>query len=273
MEDTTHGEVSTKRDVLLPASIIIAGVLIAGAVIWSVGKSAENPRLAGGLNAPSGPDISLMRAVDGSDHIKGSRDAEIVIVEYSDFECPFCKVFQETMREAQTFYGTNVAWVYRQYPIEEIHKKAHKEAEASECAAELGGNDAFWRFADRIFEVTPSNDGLDLGLLPDIAEYAGISRSAFESCLASGRHANAVVASVAEAEAMGVGGTPFVVFVSRGDVDEGDFAFLDEINQQFALRYPGQPLPFSVDEDNGRVGMSGAFPLELIKEIVKTLLE
>lgn len=262
-----------KRDVLLPTSIVIAGVLVAGSVIWSVGKNAETPTPTAGLNIPTSANVAAMRAVDGSDHVRGSRDAKVVIVEYSDFECPYCKRFHDTMKEVLTAYGDDVAWAYRQYPIAGLHSKAVKESEASECAAELGGADVFWKFADRIFEVTPSNDGLDLATLPTIAEYAGVARSAFDSCLASGKYTGAVLASVAEVEDIGVRGTPYAVLVSKGEVDADDFAFLEEINRQFALQYPGQPVPFAVDETSDRIGMSGAFPIEMIKQIVDLLLE
>lgn len=270
-ETMTESE-AKKRDVLLPASIIIAGVLIAGAVIWSVGKRAEGPALTAGPNLPAGPDIATMRAVDDADHVRGSRDAKVVMVEYSDFECPFCKKFHDTMKDVLVTYGSDVAWVYRHYPIASLHTKAAKEAEASECAAELGGADAFWKFADRIFEVTPANDGLDLATLPNIAEYAGVARSAFDACLASGRHADAIAAAVAEAEALGIRGTPYIVFLANERIDADDFAFLAEINQQFALQRPGDPPPFSLDEKGGRIGMSGAFPRELVKEIIDALI-
>lgn len=261
-----------KRDVLLPASIIVAGVLIAGSVIWAVGKRAEGPDLTTGLNVPAGPAIAAMRAVDGNDHVRGSRDAKVVIVEFSDFECPFCKRFDGTMKSILATYREDVSWVYRHYPIAGLHAKAAKESEASECVAELGGNDAFWKFADRIFEVTPSNNGLDPAELPKIAAYAGVSASTFESCLASGRYTNAVAASVAEVEALGINGTPYMVFVARGRVDANNFGFLDEINRQFALQYPGRPAPFTVDEKTSRIGMSGAFPLETVKQIVDALI-
>lgn len=273
MEESPSERVSKKRDVFLPASIIIAGVLVAGAVIWSVGKRAEGPTLTAGPNVPAGPDIAAMRAVDDSDHIRGSRDAKVVIVEYSDFECPFCKRFDTTMNEVLASYGNDVAWVYRHYPIAALHTKASKESEASECVAELGGADAFWKFVSRIFEVTPSNDGLDPATLPGIAEYAGVARNAFASCLASGKHASLVEASVREAEELGIRGTPYVVFVLKGDVDTDDFAFLAEVNTEFARAYPGQPAPFTIDESSDRIGMSGAFPLEIVKQIVATLLQ
>lgn len=94
------------------------------------------------------------------DHIIGDINAKIIIVEYSDFECPFCKVFHKTMHEVIKNSGGEVAWVYRHFPIPGLHPKAFHEAEATECAWEQKGNDGFWKYADKIFDITPSNNGL-----------------------------------------------------------------------------------------------------------------
>lgn len=271
MENEGEANVSKKRDVFLPASIIIAGVLVAGSVIWSVGKRAEGPATPPPVPPVAGANIAAMRAVDASDHVRGDRGAKVMVVEYSDFECPYCKRFHDTMNATRAAYP-GASWVYRHYPIATLHTKAAREAEAAECAAELGGADAFWKFADRIFEVTPSNDGLDPAELPAIAAYAGVDERLFASCLASGKYADAVAASVREAEALGVRGTPYAIFISENGVDENDFEFLTEINQQFAAQYPGEPVPFTFDEENGRIGMSGAFPVDLVKRIAGVLV-
>ncbi len=102
-----------------------------------------------------------LKPVSLDEHITGNPNAKIVVVEYSDLECPFCKMFQNTM---QQIIGENpdVAWVYRHYPIPQLHPKAFHESEASECAWEQGGNDAFWKYIDHIHQITPSNNGLDV---------------------------------------------------------------------------------------------------------------
>ena len=102
-----------------------------------------------------------MRPVSADEHILGNANAKIVIVEYSDLECPFCKVFHNTMHQVVEKSNGDVAWVYRQYPIPQLHPKAFHEAEATECAWEQGGNKAFWKYIDKLFEITTSNNGLD----------------------------------------------------------------------------------------------------------------
>lgn len=205
-----------------PAAIIIAGIIIAGAVIYSSGdKSSAKPadRFAAQV-ADSVRDIAGdLRAVSSEDHILGNPDAAVKIVEFSDTECPFCKRFHSTMKQAIEEYGKNgqVAWVYRHFPLDAIHPKARKEAEAAECANELGGNDKFFAYLDRLFEVTPSNNGLDPGELPKIAEYVGLDAARFQSCLESGRYAQHVADDLADAQNSGGNGTPWsVVIASSG---------------------------------------------------------
>ena len=142
------------------------------------------------------------------------KNAEITIVEFSDAECPFCKRFHATMNQVIAEYGDKVKWGYKHAPLDSLHRKARKEAEAFECAGELGGNDGFWKYADRLLEITPSNDGLDPAQLPQIAEYVGLNRSKFEKCLASGKYAAKVQGHLAEATAAGLRGTPYSVLVS-----------------------------------------------------------
>src|SRR3989338_3013328 len=94
---------------LIPLAIMVAGALVAAAIYFG-GSSAPNP----GPVATAEVDIA---PVSEKDHILGSRNAELIIVEYSDTECPFCKVFHNTMKEDVSSYNGKVAWGYRQLPI------------------------------------------------------------------------------------------------------------------------------------------------------------
>lgn len=209
-----------KNTLTVPAAIIIAGVLIAGGIYFSNTKNAGTASGTQAGDAPSTASTEVKLApVSEKDHILGKPDAPVVIVEFSDLECPYCKAFHETMHKIISEYGKTgqVAWVYRHFPLDSVHPKARAEAEAAECAAELGGNTAFWNFIDKVFAVTPSNNGLDLETLPDIAEGIGLDRAAFESCTASGRHADAVEASVRDGIAANVTGTPQSVLITAKD--------------------------------------------------------
>lgn len=219
MEENSDG-VPKRKDYFLPVSIVIAGVLISGAVIYNAGNiSEQNGKLAADIGSAAQkielPDIPL---IDSADHIEGGSNADVTLVVYTDFECPYCKRFHETIKETLDAYSPNLAVVYRHYPISDIHPRALKEAEASECAAELGGSSAFWKFSDKIFEVTPSNNGLDPAELPKIAQYAGVEQKAFNYCLSSGKYAVKVAKQSKDAENGGISGSPFTIVFARGKI-------------------------------------------------------
>ncbi len=88
-----------------------------------------------------------------NDHIVGNPNAPIVIVEYSDSDCPFCQKFHATMHDIKNKYGDKVAWVYRHYPLDSLHPKARMEAEASECVAKLSDETTFWKYLDAMFTI------------------------------------------------------------------------------------------------------------------------
>lgn len=160
-----------------------------------------------------------VKPVENQDHIRGNPSAPVKVIDFSDFECPFCKSFHPTMKKLMNEYGKDgkIAWIYRHFPLDELHSKARKEAQASECANELGGNNAFWAYADRLFEVAPSNDRLDLRQLPRIAEEIGLDRTKFEACLQGdmrgGKYATHIQENYQDAIASGGTGTPYIVVI------------------------------------------------------------
>jgi protein-disulfide isomerase len=200
-----------KSNYVLPITIVVAGVLIAGAVFLA-GKGSATPPTPGTAE-------SLRAYTPGVDHILGNPSAPVKVVEYMDLECPHCKVFNTTMHQIMDFYGQSgkVAWVQRPFPLAQIHSKAPQEAHAAECAAEQGGDTAYFAYADKVFEVTPSDNGLDLAQLPKIAEQIGLNVAAFNSCMSSGKFNEKITASYAEAIKAGGQGTPFTVIMVGTD--------------------------------------------------------
>lgn len=150
-----------------------------------------------------------------NDHIRGSLDAKVFIVEYSDLQCPYCANFHDTAAQALETYGDDIAWVYRHFPLDSIHPKARPAALASECVAELGGEDAFWAFTDAIFanQTTALND------MTSVVGQLGLDTAAFDSCVASEKYADKVEAQYQEGIDAGVTGTPGNFIVNtNGDV-------------------------------------------------------
>lgn len=206
----------------VPVAIIAAGVIVALAIVYGgTGKQQQAPKVnapAAGqpaAGAPAQKEIAV-KPISDADHVFGNAEtAGVVVIEYSDLECPFCKRFHATMQQVVEAYDGKVAWAYRHFPLDQLHSKARKEAEATECAAELGGNDKFWAYTNRLIEVTPSNNGLDLAELPKIAAYVGLDKTKFTACLESGKYAAAIQASVEDAMAAGAQGTPYSVVVTQ----------------------------------------------------------
>jgi protein-disulfide isomerase len=122
------------------------------------------------------------------DHIYGNPDAPVSLIEYSDFECPFCKRFHPNSKDLDDNSDGQVNWIYRHFPLEFHNPLAQLEAEASECAGELGGNDTFWTYADLLYERTKSNgNGLSSDALVPFAQEVGLDEKDFKTCLESGR--------------------------------------------------------------------------------------
>lgn len=226
-----------------PLAVIVGAAIIAGALYWGGNKQ---PNVQNGAKGPDEKAIQQalenVAPVTAEDHVRGNPNAEVTIIEYADTECPYCKQFHQTLRQVVDTLGTDgkVAWVYRHFPLDQLHAKARSEAVALECANEQGGNDAFWKYADRLFEITPSNDGLDASELPKIATYIGLDAKAFASCQQSGRYDAHIEAEAQNAQATGGQGTPWSVVVTKD-----------------GKKYP----------------LSGAQPFEAVKQIIEIALK
>jgi protein-disulfide isomerase len=204
-----------KSQYVLPLTIVVAGLLIAGAV-FLVGKNGTPTTPANGSQQATN-----FRPVDSTDHTLGSPNAAVQVIEYADLECPYCQQFETTMHQVMDYYGQSgqVSWTYRPFPLAQIHSKAPEEAQAAECAAEQGGNTAFFNYIDQIYKNSPLENGLDLTQLPVFAQNIGLNVTAFNTCLSSGKYAQKVQDSYNEAIKEGGTGTPFILITKAGSTD------------------------------------------------------
>ena len=204
------------KDLLIPLSIIIAGAAIGLGLYFGAGSGPAADGVAKNV-APEEPAVDTsdkINPVTDADWIKGSVDAPVKIVEYSDFECPFCKRHHDTMKTVTEKYGDKVAWVFRQFPLEQLHQKAMPVAIASECVGDLGGDTAFWTFTDRYFEETLTNDRTNIDtLIPTLVAETGVNKNAFTECFESERTKAAVEEDVADAVETGGRGTPWSILI------------------------------------------------------------
>lgn len=203
-----------KNNIAIPLAIVAAGVLIAGAVYFKGEKPATPAKQEPQKTAEIKP------VDEKTDHVLGNPNAKIKIVEYSDIQCPFCQLFHPTLQKVMETYGKDgqVAWVYRHFPLNQIHPYAQKAAEGSECAAELGGNTKFWAFIDDIF-ADKDTQASKLTDLTAVAKRIGLDGTKFKSCVDSGKYASKVAESLQEGIDIGVRGTPTSFIVVDGKVE------------------------------------------------------
>jgi len=158
-----------------------------------------------GSAAPSSlPPANLTVSVDDNP-FKGDKSAKLTLIEFSDYQCPFCvRHFRETLPQLEREYINTgkVKYVFRDFPIESIHRDAFKAAEAANCAGEQG---KYWQMHDRLFQ---NQNQLGVEELPKHAQAIGLSLSAFQQCLDSGKHAAEIRKDMEHGQRAGVNGTP-----------------------------------------------------------------
>lgn len=214
----------------LPIAIVFAALVISGSILITNRAPADEAAAAAG-NANI-----VVRAASAQDHIIGSPDATVVLIEYADLECPFCTVIHPRLEQIVAESGGKVAWVFRHFPLESIHSEARPAAIASECVAELAGNDAFWKFVDGLYA---NQKTLGVTLYASLAKELGADPAAFSSCVTSGRYDEKIDNDGAEALANGGNGTPYTVIMGK----------------------KGNPVP-----------LSGALPMEQLKAVIRAVL-
>ncbi len=197
---------------------LLGGVALSAGLIGLVlGYSLAGGAISAGggavVGVPTPPDVPEVPAapskpvapVTAKDHVSGNRDAKISVIEYSDFECPFCERNAPTLDAVLKKYGDDVNIVYRHFPLS-FHPSAQKLAEASECVAEQKGDDGFWSFHDGVFALATVSASPDV--LGPLAKAAGADEAKFKSCLESGKHAELVKEHMNSGIEAGVQGTP-----------------------------------------------------------------
>ncbi|MFA5934523.1 MAG: DsbA family protein [Candidatus Paceibacterota bacterium] len=255
-----------KNNLYIPGAIILAGFLIAGGIYMTNNKGGVANVDNGGDGAKK-TEITI-KPVGKDDNVLGSVSAPITIVEFSDTECPFCKRFHTTMHSIVDTYGKDgkVAWVYRHFPLDSLHQKTRKEAEAVECAGDLGGGEAYWKVLDSIYTNTTSNDGLDVKRLPEFAKTAGLDVTKFNECLSSGKMAGVVEAEYQDGLKSGVHGTPYSVMMLSKALKSSAEKEINDFVQSKGLQQ-------NVTVLDKKIVLNGALPVEIIKPIIDIVLK
>lgn len=219
---------SASRQVFgVPASIVVAGGLIALAIYFGGGKTVGNtpkqdqPPAASPSVAAAGPVVPAVgniRPVSASDHVRGSANAKVTLITYSDIECPFCKRFHPTIKQLMNEFPNDVRWVFRHFPLEQLHPNARIAANAAECASEQG---KFWEILDYMMEKTTTSADLAESKLPELVKSAGLTNSAqFAACLSAKKFDQRITDDSADAATAGGRGTPHSVVIGSDGTKE-----------------------------------------------------
>ncbi len=215
--DIEWSHMENNNPYLIPISILLAGAMIGGALYFREAPNSKAKDQKVASEQVEENKVGEVKPVTAADHILGDPNAPVKLIEFADLECPFCKRFHTTLKQLMDEFGKEgkLAVVYRHFPLDSIHTKARKEAQAIECAATLGGNAKFWEYVDEIFKITPSNDRLDLAELPKIATRVGLNETSFEECLAAGKDKDKIENQLQDAIRSGGQGTPWSIVVNK----------------------------------------------------------
>ncbi len=217
-----------KKDLLTPGAILIGAILISISICWGSGTL---PYFAGGSNTGEGN-----TQVENNKEVKiTKRDSAAIIgsgkvelVEFSDFQCPFCQRFyNDAYKQIKAKYiDTNkVKFTYRHYPLS-FHQNAQKSAEASECANDQG---KFFEYHDVLFENSDADGtGLNTADLKKYAVNLGLDAAKFNACLDNGTKEEIVKKDFAEGQRLGVNGTPTIYVNGVAIIGAQPFSVFEE---------------------------------------------
>lgn len=182
-------------------------------------NTAANVAITGAPAAAPTEDTSPKKVAMADAPLIGDENAPVTMVEFSDYECPFCKqYFTQTYPQLKKDYidTGKMKVVFRNLPLS-FHQNAHKEAEAALCARDQGGDAAYWKFHDEVFTKTTSNGlGLALTELPNIATSVGIDGTVLQKCMDDGKFTKVVDDDLAYSATVGATATP-TFFIGKSD--------------------------------------------------------
>lgn len=239
--------------------VLVAGLAMGIPGFFLLSIHGEVPRAQA-----AGAAVLAERLVRPDSHATGNLNSPLTVVEFGDFECPYCGQAEKTVQKIRAQYGDRIRFVFRQFPMTNIHPYAEKSAEASECASEQG---KFWEAAGKFYE-----DQNDL-TVPALEKYAGelgLNVPHFKQCLESGAMAGRVKLDKDDGRAVGVTSTPTFFVGQQMIVGAMDYAkFSDLVNAQLSARglasagptsLTPAPAPPASGQDSSRIKLSVANP-------------
>jgi len=188
----------TKRTIIIGGIVFV--LLISGIVYWGI---KDESKRQSGQDQQEQKQAQNLSPINENDHIIGSIDAPVQMIIYSDFECPYCARFVDTIEKVKAEFGDKVAITFRHFPLV-FHKEAVPAAIASECAAEQG---KFWEMHDKLFEDNENKKFNAEEFKKDAGEL-GLDQAKFNQCLDTNKYKEKVQRQMLEGKSVGVTGTP-----------------------------------------------------------------
>lgn len=215
---------ASKIKLTTPVAVIFSAIIISASII-SYGFITR----AGISNTKDHQTTAFKgKAVDGSDFITGKADSKVTVIEYSDPECPYCILVSPTMKQLREKYADKVRFVYRAWPLTQIHPHAFDESKAIICAGKVGGAEKHFEYIDALFGYkqplqSEKNASPQLSATgkEDLARKIGLDVESFKSCMNNPETSNLVNASLVDGQTAGVQGTPstFVLIKNKKGFD------------------------------------------------------
>ncbi len=227
MEESSFWNGSPKNMFYMGLSIgvgasAVAALLVVIAFMWSGKSFSSNAQVANNdaqqnaqQQAPdedpnAAPKVNIKEVDPSRDHILGNKNAKVTLVEYSDFQCPYCARHVPTLKQILKDYPNDVRIIYRHFPLTSIHPYAQKAAETSECVAKLGGEGMFWKFHDEMFasQTAAGNTITGEEQIMAVVKKIGMSDTAVKNCLTAGQTSKRVQEDMSSGNDIGIRGTP-----------------------------------------------------------------
>ena len=215
MQNQKVGEPLNKNLAMICGTVILAAIIISGTILYN-NSSKNNVTINGNTpnqQPPQQQPIGSVKVSVDDDAVLGDKNAPVTLIEFSDYECPFCKRhFTDVYPQIKKDYidTGKVKLVYRDFIAVLSHNPlATSEAMAAQCAKEQGQDSAYFKYHDEIFKRTTSNgNGIAVSQLSVIAKDLGLNVSQFQTCLDSNKHKDEVNKDIADGQKAGVSGTP-----------------------------------------------------------------
>lgn len=244
------------------AFIILAAIIVGGFVVFSGDDEASptQPAQPAQTSVPTEPE--KVPASQGDDAVLGNTNAPVTIIEYLDYQCPFCgRHYSQTFPQIKSRYvdSGKVKYIVKDFPLAN-HPLGMPSAIATECVREQGGDEAFWKMHDKIFE---NQQALSEANLKTWAQELGYN---INSCLSSNKFRGEATEDIQEGQNSGISGTPgFLVLMEKDSVDVQELISMQQPDQRggWGVRY--------VETEKGLVGVriNGAYPFDVFQKAIE----